>query len=964
MWFGTQDGLNKFDGKVFKKYFTDNVTRGKLSSNYVQSLLYDPFNNWLWMTMKNGVNIYQPATDSFIKIEQVMPAAAILNRLSIKKVFSNEKNKFWFISYDDGLFFIDIEKQLLKRYFNNSAMNDKINALEVHHGKLVLASIDNIYVLNDRQEFDKIPLPRQFKFTEIRCLKSYANKLWVGSLTDGCWYIEELFSDKISLHKFNTPIDEIGCFTTDTKNNLWIGTRGAGIVIYNDITKSTSHHAKIDYDKTSLNSNFLLSFFVDRQGIVWCGVSGGGISKYDSLKYQFTTIGKEPLNNNSLADNMIFCMHETENFIYYGSQNSGIISFNKKTKQYKAFNVSNTSSIVDNSIYGITEDNQGNIWMASWSGLMLFNTRTQSISSFVDKNNLQTLRLYTVHKMLQADSLFITGNFGSIFFSLKDRKWKPCRDITQWQQQKKVIGRHVYEDKQKILWVATESDGLIKYDYEKGLFEPETIDTKNVSNSIRYIYPENNILWLATDKGIAAYNTLSKKAAPVYGKKQGLSSNVCYAIQQDSKGFLWVSTNNGLFSIDKKLGQIKNYNRSSGLSFEEFNTACCEKNKSDWLSFGGVGGVISFNPLLLEENTYSVAPIITGLVVNGTMLSPAVNINVLPVVELTYQQNNLQFEFTVNNFSNAEKNQFAYRLKGTKEDWVYCYDRTMASYTQLNPGKYVFEVKAANSDGLWNGQIKQLVVYIAPPFWQTWWFRLLLGSMLLLAGYIILRKRIKNIQRKASIDKQLADYEMKALHTQMNPHFIFNSLGTIKSMILNNQQEHAGRYLSKFAKMIRLTLNHSTEAFISLQQNNEYITHYVEIENLRFNNAFDFEIFIDEQVNIEEVKIPPMMIQPLVENAIWHGLLNKPGYKKLTIRYAIRDKKLLCVIDDNGLGIKNTGAGSKTHKSVGIDNIKQRLLLLNEKYKINCSLEVIDKSTISGSAETGTIATITLPYIV
>ena len=178
----------------------------------------------------------------------------------------------------------------------------------------------------------------------------------------------------------------------------------------------------------------------------------------------------------------------------------------------------------------------------------------------------------------------------------------------------------------------------------------------------------------------------------------------------------------------------------------------------------------------------------------------------------------------------------------------------MASYTQLNPGEYTFEVKAANSDGHWNRQIKQLVIYIAPPFWQTWWFKLLLGSILLLAGYIILRKRIKNIQRKASIDKQLADYEMKALHTQMNPHFIFNSLGTIKSMILNNQQEHAGRYLSKFAKMIRLTLNHSTEAFISLQQNNEYITHYVEIENLRFNNAFDFEIFIDEQVNIEEVK--------------------------------------------------------------------------------------------------------------
>ena len=144
-----------------------------------------------------------------------------------------------------------------------------------------------------------------------------------------------------------------------------------------------------------------------------------GISKYDSLKYQFASIGKEPLNNNSLADNMIFCMHENENFIYYGSQNSGIISFNKKTKQYKAFNISNTSSIVDNSIYGITEDKQGNIWMASWSGLMLFTPRTQSITSFVDKNNLQTLRLYTVHKMLHADSLIYYRKLWQHLFFVK-----------------------------------------------------------------------------------------------------------------------------------------------------------------------------------------------------------------------------------------------------------------------------------------------------------------------------------------------------------------------------------------------------------------------------------------------------------------------------------------------------------------------------------------------------------------
>jgi ligand-binding sensor domain-containing protein/putative methionine-R-sulfoxide reductase with GAF domain len=214
----------------------------------------------------------------------------------------------------------------------------------------------------------------------------------------------------------------------------------------------------------------------------------------------------------------------------------------------------------------------------------------------------------------------------------------------------------------------------------------------------------------------------------------------------------------------------------------------------------------------------------------------------------------------------------------------------------------------------------------------------------------------------ANLNHQLAEFEMKALHTQMNPHFIFNCLGTIKSMILDNQPEQASKYLSKFAKMIRLTLSHSIEAFISLEQNNEYIHHYLEIENLRFGNAFAYEIIMDDNINEEEVKIPPMMIQPLVENALWHGLLNKEGYKKLLIHYCLSNHKLICSIDDNGLGINKTETTNKTHKSVGINNIKQRLLLLNKKYKTNCSLTITDKSENDNTA-TGTLALITLPYI-
>ncbi len=963
MWFGTQDGLNRFDGKTFVKYYTDNVIRGSLSSNYILSSFYDDNNKWLWITMKNGINIYEPSTDSFKRIEQIFPEEAILNRLSIKKVFSVEKNKFWFISLDDGLFYIDIEKRKIKRYFESGSLKDKLNALESHNGKIILASLNNLFVLNDNMEFEIIKLPNEFKFTEIRCLRSYANKLWVGSLTDGCWYIENIFTSKAILNKFTTPINEIGCFLVDAKQNIWIGTRGAGLVIYNDATRKKTHLSKIDFDNTSLSSNFVLSMFLDKQGIVWCGVSGGGICKYDPLKYQFSIIQKEPLNENSIADNMIFCMAENDDYVYYGSQNKGLIRYDKHKKQYKNFEVSKTEGIVDNTIYGIVAVGKDRLWLASWSGLMCFDTHTEKISSFVDKTNLKTIRLYTLHKMKQADSLYVTGNFGSIFFSLKDKRWKPCMDKSNWQLDKAVIGRHIYEDEHKTIWIATESDGLIRYKYEEGVFEPKTIPFKEVSRSIRFILPEEDHLWLATDKGLASYNTNTNTIDKLYGKKEGLSSNVCYAIQKDINNNLWISTNNGLFSINRKKNIVKNYNKSFGLSFEEFNTACTLKNTDSLFSFGGVGGIIKFNPLKLEVNNYNVGPIFTSINVNGKQLKSPKNVNELSTIELNYKENDIEIGFTENNFSNAEKNRFAYRLIGANNEWIYSDRQNAVSYTQLNPGDYVFEIKAANSDGLWSKEIRQLAIFIKPPYWQTWSFKLLCFLVICISIYLLVIRRIKYIRHKANIDKQLADYEMKALHTQMNPHFIFNSLGTIKSMILENRKDQANKYLGKFAKMIRLTLNHSTESFISLQQNNEYITHYLEIENLRFNNAFSFEIVIENDIDSNEVKIPPMMIQPLVENAIWHGLLNKEGDKKLSLRYSLLDKKLFCSIEDNGVGLMKAEAKNKTHKSVGIDNIKQRLLLLNEKYKIDCSLTIRDKM-VDDISQTGTVATITLPYIV
>jgi LytS/YehU family sensor histidine kinase len=205
---------------------------------------------------------------------------------------------------------------------------------------------------------------------------------------------------------------------------------------------------------------------------------------------------------------------------------------------------------------------------------------------------------------------------------------------------------------------------------------------------------------------------------------------------------------------------------------------------------------------------------------------------------------------------------------------------------------------------------------------------------------------------------------MKALHAQMNPHFIFNSLNSIKGMILEDQKHNASRYLSKFAQLIRLSLDQSKQTFITLQQNIEHLEHYLEMEQLRFAD-FCYDIDVEDGLNRYEIKIAPMLIQPIVENAIWHGLMNQQGPKQLRLNFYQQNQRLICEIEDNGVGmnasLKNKSGSLFTHHSLGIGNIRQRISVLNEKYNIRYRLDINDKEDIMGSEGSGTIAIISLP---
>jgi two-component sensor histidine kinase len=333
-------------------------------------------------------------------------------------------------------------------------------------------------------------------------------------------------------------------------------------------------------------------------------------------------------------------------------------------------------------------------------------------------------------------------------------------------------------------------------------------------------------------------------------------------------------------------------------------------------------------------------------------------------IQLKYYQNNIQLDFNAINFNDPEEDRFMCRLIGEKDStWHDLSTQNMITFNNLSAGNYHAQVKLFSINNRWPSVVKEFALVINPPFWQTGWFRALMILFILATGYYFYRKRIQNIRQKADIDKRLAEMEMKALHAQMNPHFIFNSLNSIKDMILHNEQNNASRYLSRFAQLIRLSLEHSKQTFITLGQNIEHLQVYLSMEQLRFAD-FSYVIHVDENLPTDMIKIAPMLIQPLVENAIWHGVLPNKGNKKININFYERNETLIIEVEDNGIGI-NTAmqqkqASQSAHQSLGIENIQKRIKLLNEKYNMQYRLEIVDLQDL-GHKSSGTKVTLSIP---
>ncbi len=955
VWIGTEDGLNRYDGITFKVFRHEVQNTHSIPSNFVKYIFEDE-TACLWLVHNRSLSFYNPLNQTFkeFKIPD-FPNATIKSACYVAA-----SNEIWIGTLEETLVF-----NLKTKKFGAIGLKNARVILPISKNELIAAVSNKVFRINLSQKTANELFSASFVIDNMLYLKeknqilglSEQNELFLYHLAKREITYKQIFNEK----NLNGVAIKKNIVFSDSKNQLYIGTN-KGLVFYPDMDSEPVHLRNDIGNDKSLSKNDVISILEDKSGIIWIGTYGGGINKLNFSKNTFNTFSNNPNDKNTVSSNYILSFaQDNANNIWVGTDGAGINKWNRGTNRFTRFSTSR-EKLNDEAVLNILAL-QNKLLLSTSSGLKVFDTKTKAIRMVDFESTVKTSAIKCVYKCANGDVL--AGGTDGLFL-VDTSKYSLSRVPILGEKYKNV--RAIYQTPDATIWIAT-VNGLVKWQNNGIKHYFNTIVNGETEFNISSIAHVDSMLWLGIlGNGIIGFNYINERSY-FYNTQNGLSNNLVYGIVPDNANNLWISTNLGLskFSIFTKT--FTNYSVLDGLQSNEFNGGAFFKTKEGQLLFGGVEGFNYFDPKLITNNKVVPKVCFTDI----KLFDKALNVDSIlqrGELVLAYAQNYLSFNFAALEFTAPQKNQYAFLLDGYDYNWIYSNTFNMARYNNLAPGNYVLKVKASNNDGVWSTQVLSLPISIVPPFWSTWLFRSAVICFLILGIWLAIYQRIRAIKRKEEektrINKSLSELELRALRAQMNPHFIFNALNSIQDFIINNNVKEASKSLSKFAKLIRQILDNSENNTITLAKKIDFLKLYIEIESLRFDHQFNYKITVDSQVNIYQMEIPTMLIQPFVENAIWHGLMHRVGERNLEIKFYLSQKHAICCeIIDNGIGREQSkrikDKQIKLHKSKGIGLTKERLKILNELNAIKTELDIIDLYDAAGNSA-GTKVILTIPY--
>ena len=1015
LWVGTSFGLNRFDGGTFKKYFADKTKKNKtITGNWIEGLIEDSLHN-IWIGTEKGLSCYDIKADSFRNISSNLPRNLIIpfwatrdevfcwnfpeHEITAYNINSPEKRTLTKFGPIDTVGYGVSAQYAIYDAGSNSVWMER--GFRGKRGGLLQVSIAD----GKRKEFywDCYKnISNHSHWSEGMRYDRKRNSIWISSpdglleftLNDKKFHHIDALSEFVNLKDFHhwAGID------IDPDGRVWVATYPKGIIIYDPANNSVSRPFANDSAQQKKVSNENLILYCDKDGMTWSGsFMQKGIYQLIPFSPSVKHYEGDAHQVNVLTNNQIFnCINADNGTLWMGSKD-GIKVFDPRSGFLNLIRAKDLTGMKgggeeEKGLFPVKVDTIGKkAWiMGDWPFLfqMDLNSRKCSPVLYEDSNgNRTTLPLILAN---HPDNMYVYAykNGCLIAASLPDHQeilivngdGTSARKVLEFSD-RTIDLLSVYTNDDNLIFLRRPNAATnLTYSFydNRWICTPTPFDSiqwsrifYNKADQTYWIIAETQLVLVHYDKN---FQVIHK-----YSTEDGMPGVQIHGLTPDNKGNIWFNTDRSIFQLNTKTRIITMLAEKDGYLTKNLTALAGTKDHEGGLYIiaNEDAGFYRISP---DKYVFSASSLyLESLKINQRPFPLSTGINHVEELSLKYFENNIVIGTGIIDFYSKGKGHMRYKLEaeGKKPDWQYVNAYSSIVYEGLQPGEYKLVLESSNAANEFNGPVKTLNISISPAFWNTWWFRAIALFILVDLIYSFIQWRTKRrfklqLERSekerelSEIKRKATELEMQALRAQMNPHFIFNSLNSINRFILQNNRTQASEYLTKFSKLVRMILQNSQASLISLESELEALGLYLEMEALRFNYHFNYKISVPKDLDVEELKVPPLIIQPYVENAIWHGLMHKEEKGQLDIDISEEGDHVYFKITDNGIGRKKASElASKSatkHKSMGLKITAHRIAMMQNSNGLESPVKINDLVNPDGTAA-GTEIIIKMPVI-
>lgn len=895
LWFGTLDGLNRYDGYSIAIYKHDRTVQSSLPNNRI-TMIYEDSNQHLWL--------YDEFTSLLIRYT---PYGNTFKSYDLRQIAGRELEVLEdFREESDGSLYLCSKLGTALRY---KAGSDTFEPTE-------------------RQT----TTPRDESSVVLHALDQHLKE------NGSSFSIESLQIRKV---------------LKDSNGMFWIATTYAGLItaIPTDNGFQFTHHSNGTGENVGVENEEILDIYEDRSQVVWISTRNNGLYRYTPFKYKFRQIHTVQTQNGQTTLGTIRAItQDRAGRLWIGTSDQGLFRIDPSGKGYQYLPDTRRSNTIGHRfIRSLWIDEHENLWVGHYHGFSRYDPVKDGFVTFKPPTGDQKdVRIYDIEDD-RTGGLWMAGWDVIIHFDPESNRYHIISGDSQPNLSMENI-RDLELDDEGSLWIVTGEKGMALYDKKSNAFtlqqyssdRPAGLPTNNLFDTFR---DSKGNLWLSTADGLCRYD-VNNQTCETFTTHEGLPSNMIFGLLEDRAGMLWFGSTKGIGRFDPAKKTFRNYDVDDGLPSNEFTENAFYKNQDGLMYFGGIHGLTVFDPVYISENSRPPQIAITALRVFDKPLSETRSYTYEELtrqtpegqeIHLTADQRSFSIEFAALHYVNPQKNQYAYMLEGFDEQWTYRDANVrFANYTNLESGSYVFKVRASNSDGVWCDPVA-LTIVIDTPFYATWWFLSGLLALLLSAGIIAYRWRIQTLKQQQSLKAIQLESELNFLKSQVNPHFLFNTLNNIYALCQVNSR-NAAPMVGKISEMMRYMIYDCIADEVPLQKEIEYLQNYIDLNQLKSHRKLNASITIDGST--AGLKIAPLMLINFLENSFKHGDLNQNGQGYIQASVRIRGHELTFQLRNS---YRERQREDNPRRGIGLNNVRHRLELL---YPDRHQLKIIRNSSI------------------